>query len=1104
MENPENLAKEALKFLEIAQNLEEEKDLEKSISYYQKAADFLKRSGYLMHRLSDIYERIDDLNKYIKKDQFLQRAQVQSEIDKFQDEAFSLLEGAKKLEFEGFFDDAIEQYRSSITLLIKSGWTEGQLENLQTKVKFLGDKNEKQNLIKKGIQVKESIQLKEIIPQKVGLFGEKSSVDKVRAMEQFKVMKNHEEDIQNQAFAHIDKAKVFENEKKFGTAILNYERAVELLNSIGWQAQTKNIRSIIKKLAQEKEEFEAFQVNQSELMKDSVGKIQKQRDILESDSIIKQEKLRDFLDKKKNEDTIQNEAFKLIDKGNRFEREKSYNNALDNFNRAIELFTSIEWDSYIQPILKLIDDIKIKQKRKEDTEQLMKKRQEDLAILQDSIYMKQRDQIFQSAKDLEIKKERYEDKRKGESRKERVLFSILESADRLLKEKNYDGAIDEYKESLMILEDLGPEWATYATTINNTIDNVEKVKEDQISKQYEAQTKLEKREQEKIEVQKHIDSYLMKERKTLKEREITLREHEEKIGYFEKRKIEAFKLLDSASSNLEQGAYEEAITAYQTAGNIFAEIQWTDEIPLIEKSIMEVETLQEKHHKLLQKKLQETIAKQKEEEEFQKEITHYLQEEKDKIKSKEIELKEREKKLKDQEEQRKTGFILIAEAQENVKIKKFDKAIETLEYAITFFSDIKWKNEVNLIQNSIIEIENKKREAELQKQIKFQASIEREKQDKEFQELIKKDIIAQREDLKQKELIFREKAQELAFREKRKEEAFKLLENAQDFLSQSKFDTVLELYHEVSTIFAQIQWTEELPVIYEAVNEIKNKKKEHELYRQQTLEKAVKKEARDSAFLEKIKYFRERERNDFLNKQDRIEDKRQISSQNLVKEQKAIKMIEAVDILIQNNKFNEAIDENLKAIEILKEIGWKEGNLLILQETVNSIKLKKEESEKEKQLDYEVGFRKQKEDEQFQQKIKKLIDKEKTRLKDKEIRIKRREELTQQIEKQKLKAFSLLDKGEVLLNQGKYDDSLNNYRQAELILNASAFFLSVSVLLASCCLIFSCFSLKICSSNLILSEICCWNKISSCSLLNSNSNSLYLFKSTSLFFSWIL
>ena len=1035
LENPEDLAKEALRYLEIAQKLEEEKDMEKSISYYQKAADFLKRSGFLMHRLSDIYERIDYLNKYIKQDQVLQRAQVQSEIAKLQDEAFILLEGAKKLEFEGFFDDAIEQYKSSITLLIQSGWTEAQLENLQTKVKILRDKIEKQKLVKEGIHEKESIELKEDAPQVVGFFGEKSSIDKAESIEQFKAMKNHEEDLQDQAFAHIDKAKMFEKEKRFDTAIMNYERAIELLNSIGWQAQTKNIHTIIQKLAQEKEEFEAFQLRQSELIEDNSDRIQEQRDILESDSMIKHEKLKDFEDKKKMEDIVQNRAFKLIDTGNRLEREKNYGKALDHFNQAIELLTSIEWDSYIQPILKLIDDIKVKQKREKKAEKLKEKRQKNLAILQDSIYMKQREQIFQSTKDLEVKKERYKNKRKGENRKEKELFSILENADQTLKDKNYDGAIEEYKESLTILEDLGPEWATYTTTINNMIANVEKIKKDQISIQYESQTKLEKRKQEEIEVQKQIDSYLRKERDRLKKKEITLKEYAEKIGYFEQRKIEAFKLLDSASSNLKQGAYEEAITAYQNAGNIFAEIQWTDEIPIIEKSIKEVEALQEKHHMLLQKKLQETLAKQREEEEFQKEIAYHLQQEKDKLKRKEIELKEHEQELKYREEQRKIGFKLIAEAQDDVKRKEFDKAVETLQYAINFFSDVDWQNEVNLIQDSIIEIENKKREAEVQEQIKLQAEIEREKQEREFQEYIRNEMIAQREDLKQEELTIREKSKELAFREKRKEDAFKLLDKAQEFLSQNKFDTALELYHDVSTIFAQIQWTEEIPVIYEATNEIKNKKREFELYKQEILENAVKKESRDRAFLERIQYYRERERNEILNEQDQIENRRQISSQNLVKEQNAIKMIEDGDNLIKINKFNEAIEEHLKAIEILEEIGWGEGNLLLLQETVNSIKVKKEESEKEKLLEYEVGYRKQKEDEQFQQKIKKFIDKEKTRLKDKEIRIKEREELTQQMEKHRLEAFNLLDKGEVLLNQGKYDDSLENYRQAEIILN---------------------------------------------------------------------
>ena len=54
MQNPEELAQEALNFLELAQKFEEEKNAEQAISNYQRAVEYLKQSGYLMHRINDI------------------------------------------------------------------------------------------------------------------------------------------------------------------------------------------------------------------------------------------------------------------------------------------------------------------------------------------------------------------------------------------------------------------------------------------------------------------------------------------------------------------------------------------------------------------------------------------------------------------------------------------------------------------------------------------------------------------------------------------------------------------------------------------------------------------------------------------------------------------------------------------------------------------------------------------------------------------------------------------------------------------------------------------------------------------------------------------
>ncbi len=1041
MQNPEELAQEALKFLEIAQQSEAEKDLENAIKNYQKAADLLKVSGFLMHRIQEIYDRISELQDFIQKDKQYQRFQTKAQIEQLQDQAFSLLEGAKKLEFDGFFEDAIQQHLSAVNLLVQAGWSETQLENIRSQINKLARDAQKQKTIQQSepqkMETKQQVPsiLPDEKPQVVGMFGEKSSVEKAEAIVKFQAQKQHEEDIQNQAFSHMDAAKIFEKDKKFENAIMNYERAIELLESIGWTDQTQQIKTIVKKLQNDKSYYESLQIKQKQETAQLTSDIEAQKIILEKEAQSKKEKLMEFETKKQHDDQIQMRAFNLIDIGNRLEREKKYDSAIEKLNEAVLLLRSIEWDSYVQPIISLIDSIKNKQKRELEAEQLRVKRQENLMVLQDSISKKQKEQIVESAKELDTKRREFEVKRSDEVKKEEDLFTVLDKADEILKNKKFDEAIDEYNKALSILKDLGSGWEAYQTMIKNTISNIELLKHTQLSKKYEEQKKVEDRRRDELEFQKQITHLLNQERDRLKKKEIVVKDTEVEIKVFEQRRNIAFEFLDSAIDYLRQGRYDDTISAYQNAANIFAEIQWTEEIPLIEDSIEEVENLQKQQKIEQQKKIKNAIEREKEEEKFQKQISKFLQQEREKLKKREIELVELEKEKQYREDRRKAGFKLLDEAQEEVKKNNFDEAIDILKYAINFFAEIEWQNEITLIQNSIVEIENRKKEAELQNQIKLQVELEREKRERTFQDLITKEMKTQRHKFMEREIILREREKELAYREEKKEEAFKLLEKAQEFVSHRKFEEALEIYYNVANIFAQIQWTDEISVIQEAIKDIENKKREDDLNKQKVLQKAIKKETEDKAFIDQIRYQREREKADYLREKNLVEKQKSLSAQNLAKQQEGFRLIEDCDILLEAENYDEAINNYKKAIDLLKGIGWGEDYLKLLRDTIQSISLKKKERQKEKQMEFEISLKRQKDDDLFQKRMSENIQMERERIKSKEIELKKREDLVKVMGDRKLEAFKIMDDAEILLNKGEYDKSIEGYHQAELILN---------------------------------------------------------------------
>ena len=531
MEGKEQLAQEALNYLNLAQNFEEEKNFEKAIENYQLAAEYLKTSGYLINRISNIYSRIEELKEFAKQEMVFYRASAKSQVEQIQEQAFSLLDGAQKLETDGFLEDAINQYMSAIKLLVQAGWSEAQLGNLKSKLALIADKIEQRKSVEKqrGSDPQQSADVSiEAEPQVLSAFGEKKSVAKEEELKKYKEMKEQEEKIQNDAFTFMDNAKFFEKDKKFDKAIENYENAVNLLNSIGWQDQTQNIILIINKLKKEKFEYEKFK--KQKLAEPTIIEEKTKESSIEIKEI------------RRDDEKIQFDAFNLVDVGKKMEREKKYEQAISNFEKAIELFKSIEWDSYIQPVRNFIKNVKEKQEKETKTQELTQKRDVELKKLQDTIYLKEREEIIQTARELDQKRLEYEIKRKEEVRREEHFFTVLDEADKLLKENRaFSEATTKYTEALDLLTKLGAGWESHATTIKNTISSIKKLQVTQIEKELEEQKKLEQRNKLDLDFQQQTSIQLAKEREKIKQRESTLQIRRDEVEYREKRKEAAFK-----------------------------------------------------------------------------------------------------------------------------------------------------------------------------------------------------------------------------------------------------------------------------------------------------------------------------------------------------------------------------------------------------------------------------------------------------------------------------------------------------------------------------------------------------------------------------------
>ncbi|MFX0186717.1 MAG: hypothetical protein ACFE8A_03175 [Candidatus Hodarchaeota archaeon] len=737
----EELAQKAIELLDNAENFEEKKEWYKAIENYQKAAEFLQQSGYLTHRIQDIYTRATEINNYLKQQKAYEYSQAQiqkAQLDQLQDQAFILLDEAKAHEESGNLHNAIQNYLSAIKLLTQSGWSEIQLENLKSKIVLLAEIYESRKGVKADIQAQVQPQVSEITAQPI--------LDKkIMALKVYEEKKKQEKEMQNKAFDFLETAKIYEKDKKYDEAITNYQKAIELLNSLGWTQQTQDIQLIVDKLRIEQESYVTIQVQQDQATMSIGEKLLAEQPFPQSEIDIKKQKLIEFEQKKKKEEELQNKAFKLIDTAKRLEREKRYDKALQYFEESINLLNSIGWDDYTQPIIKSVNHIKERKEREIHAEEIRKRREVELTKLQKMIQTKQKEEFVESTQESELRRREFEQKRHDEFQKEEEFYAILNEADKLVQQSNYDNAINEYKKALDKLSNMGSGWESYIPTLQETISSIDQRKKAIVELQHE---------QEGLEEEKRLKVIIEERKQQQRAEKIAQQMAEEERNKLIQAQMSArevaYSLLEEAGNYLKgkEPNFDSVISLHIQARNILEEnIGWEPEINNINRLIQDLQ--HEKAMFLEKRKLEEQAKFEREQEyiAFQQELKRRSEEYEKEEKRRRTELEEFEERRQFAEELKQQALGLIDEGKKSAKFGKFDKAYEIFNKAISQFIEMGWKNHIHYIETEInntklLEERTKKEELELRRiheELENQVSLEklrRQEEDRRIRSII--------------------------------------------------------------------------------------------------------------------------------------------------------------------------------------------------------------------------------------------------------------------------------------------------------------------------------------------------------------------------------
>ncbi len=1100
MKNPANsdnvdddLVKQVFKIINMGKELIELDKFNDGIDCYNKAIDILKQiPGYenevqktekLIEEAHNKYNQIfpkseqksEEVDKaQLKKEKLAVFAKKKEEIEEKSKLAYDYLENGSNFSQFNQFDKALEKYMQAKNIFQEIGWT-SEVPKVELLIKELNDrKNEflktqekKIKIIEKKKKITEKEQ--EIISQH-GEFLQKSEDIKETKLKMYQQKKQKEKDLSMEAYDLLGAASELIQSNEFEKALKNYNQAIQLFNEINWQSEIHKIQQFIKDLEEKQKRFMILQ--QEQLKKQEVSKeifekgqefLLKQQELKKYVEDVKDTKIKAYQQKKQNEKDLSIEAYDLLGESSELEEENQFDEALENYLLATEIFKEIGWHSEVPKIQELIKKLKMKKNKYSKLLLKEKERQAQLQIQQNKLKefelikqeSLQKASIQKEEKLKKLEQQKIERKRIEKEIQDKVNYvgKLERDYKKALKKGKFDQQnpyreiISTYEEIIEILNKTG--WTDQINPYKKTIKHFEqKLARDLKLREIERQKKEEELisvspVEDQIETQAVTDKRDKLELKKKKQKQIE-KEIQDRINYAEQLERE-YDLALRKKDFSQKAPYNEIILIYEDIIKILKEVEWMEQIKPYRGTIKYYE--QELAHDL---KLRELERQKQEKDEVI--ITPLADDAKSQeITDKRIELEQ--KKLKQQqienEIQDRVNYAESLEREYELALKKkdfslespFDEIIIIYEELIGILKNAGWTDQIKPYSETIKHYEEKSvrdirlRELERRKQEIDEVVITPLVDDAKSQEMLDKQMELETKKKKQ-ERIEEEIQKKVNYAESLARE-YELTLRKKDFSKVCPYENIIEIYEDIIEILKETGWTDQIKAYRETIKHYEQKLEHDKKFREFERQKFEKVEMeyfppqeslKDSvaADLRMMKY--EKKKKEELQVQKEIDEMINVA-ENMAREYE--KNLKYKDFS-KPCPYEEVIKIYRKAKNKLQSVDWNEQAESLIA-TITHYKNKLVKDIKFRELEKIKEFEKEKE----KLEIQKLTDEQKA-LKDRELDLKRKklyeaEEREKLIEQLQEKAFQLMDQAKSKLRNKKFDESIELYDESKKI-----------------------------------------------------------------------